>query len=77
MTSTLDLMSRNYSGTDRSEIIILCITTKNGLLLASKQHSGTWTTTRSKLLAKLDCAVTANKGLHSRKDLHSLQVHTH
>ncbi|KNZ52962.1 hypothetical protein VP01_3383g1 [Puccinia sorghi] len=42
-------------------------TTKNCVLLASKQHSAGRTTTRSKLLVKLDGAVIANKGVRSRK----------
>ena len=40
------------------------------MLLASKQHSGAQTKSRSKLLEKIKCTVTANKGVPpERKEL--------
>ena len=43
------------------------ITTKNVVTLASKQHSGAQTEFKSKLCAKIQCAVTAKKGVPSER----------
>ena len=41
---------------------------KNAVLLASKRHSGAQSKFRFKILAKLQCAVTVNKGVPPERE---------